>query len=185
MEREISAVTWLAVSLISLSIVIGIVMLTVGIGNNAKNQAIEYGADLSYDMDTGEIRDMRDTATDMSIAAIYSILTRNYKNIKQLDVRNITMMDDSSKASTINELDNISSDLADKVISGATSYKANSNGYWTAGGTNDASATGYVMIYEVLTDKTSEIKGLTGRAYVVTSQIDSGTWKVTILKYKD
>lgn len=185
MEREISAVTWLAVSLISLSIVVSIVMLTVGIGNNTKNQAIEYGADLSYDMDTGEIRDMRDTATDMSIAAIYSILTRNYKNIKQLDVRNITMMDDSSKANTINELDNSSADLAEKVFSGATSYKANSRGYWTINGIDDDSVSSYVMLYEVLTDKTSEIKGLTGRAYVVTTQLDSGTWKVTILKYKD
>lgn len=185
MEREISAATWLAVSLISLAIVVGIVMLTVAVGNKTKNEAIEYGVDLSDDLESGEIRDLRNTATDMSMASIYSILTRNYQNVTQLDLYNITGQNSTAKSQSIAELDKQSSSLADKTLAGVQTYKANANGNWSINGSNANTVTNYVMVYEVLADKSTLTDGISGRAYLVVTPLASGTWKISIMKYSN
>ena len=128
MEREISSATWLAVSLMALAAFIGIVMWTVGVGNATKKQAIEFGSDLAYSMESGEMLSLVDSCHDMSMAAIYNILTRNYINISQVDIYRVTGSDLSA---IIEDFETKASQDSPNVTgSSLTKWRTNKKGFW-------------------------------------------------------
>ena len=189
MEREISSVTWLAVSLIALAALIGLVIFTVNIGNKTKNDAIEYGVDIAYDLEFGEVRNLKDVCTDLPMASIYNILTKNYQNIECIEVYNAKLATNASEnpnkkndgsLGDIIEVFDSNSGNSDKLnINGATctSFKANASGKWTKDGLDTPG--GAVMSYEILVANNM----LNGRGYVTFNKMPSGMYKVKILWY--
>lgn len=177
MEKEVSNATWLAVSLISLAAFIGILVVVINVGNSTKNDAAESAIRLAYNMQSGELNDLIDTCTDMPMASIYSLLTRNYKNMVQLDIDDIS---DLSGVALANKLDDFQAGAPGYGITSfpdMEKYMTTSKGVWAKDGVG---TDGAVMPYEILTKKNM----LNGRAYIVVNKLKSETYKVTILKYK-
>ncbi len=180
MEREISAVTWLAVSLISLSIVISIVMMTVFIGNKTKNEAIEYAVDLADAMESGEMKGIRDLSTDLPMVSIYSLMTRNSGSISAVTIYDCSAVDNSILETRINEFVDNEDKLGTNPLDYGTTFKANSKGLWTVDGGESG---GLVSNYEVLRDCNGR-NLLNGRGYMVANKLQNGTYRVSILKYQ-
>lgn len=179
MEKEVSSATWLAVSLISLAAFIGILIITLNAGNNAKNDAAESAIKLAYNMQSGEFNDLIDTCKDMPMASIYNLLTRNYKNMVQLDIVDISSEKGATLATTLTNFQNGAAGYGVESFahSGIKKYMTTSKGLWAL---NGVGVEGAVMPYEILT-KTGM---LNGRGYIVVNRLKSETYKVTILKYK-
>ena len=178
MEREISSAAWLGVSMMSLAAFMGIVIWTVSVGNITKGQAIEFGADLAYTMESGEMANLANSCTDMSMAAAYNILTRNYNNVTQIDVYK----------TTANDLTNVISDFENKAASESsavtgttlTKWRLNKNGFWAPNGSGITSNQ-VLMAYEVM-----QAEGiLNGRGYVTVNKLGSDTFRIKILYYNN
>ena len=178
MEREISSATWLAVSLMALAAFIGIVMWTVGIGNTTKKQAIEFGSDLAYSMESGEMISLVNSCHDMSMAAIYNILTRNYVNITQVDIYRCTGSDLSA---IIEDFEEKASQESVNVNGAAlTKWRTNKKGLWSKNGSNTDPNT-VLMAYEVIMEEGI----LSGRGYMTVNKLPSDTFRVKILFYNN
>lgn len=177
MEREISSATWMAVSLMALAAFIGIVMWTVSVGNSTKRQAMDFGSELAYSMESGEIQALTNTCTDMSMAAAYNILTRNYINISEIQIYRCT----ASDLSTV--ITDFESKLKeDSTIAGTTktTWKTNKKGYWTVNG-SDTATDRVLLAYEVLMEEGL----LSGRGYIGVNKLPSDTFRVKILFYNN
>lgn len=177
MEREVSTATWLAVSLISLAAFIGILIIIVNAGNDAKNDAAETAIQLSYSMQSGEMNDLIDTCKDMPMASAYNLLTRNYKNMVQLDILDISSMSGTALSGKMEDFQAGASGYGSTSFAGVEKYKTTDKGLWAKDGVGNDGAT---MPYEIITKKGL----LNGRAYVVVNKLKSETYKVTILKYQ-
>ena len=177
MEREISSATWMAVSLMALAAFIGIVMWTVSVGNNSKRQAMEFGSELAYSMESGELQALTNTCTDMSMAAAYNILTRNYINIAEIEIYRCTGAD---LASIITDFEKKVRDGGNIAGTSKTVWKTNKKGYWTVNG-SDTSADKVLLAYEVLMSEGI----LSGRGYIAVNKLPSDTFRVKILFYNN
>lgn len=177
MEREISTATWLAVSLISLAAFIGILVVILNAGNDAKNSAAESAIQLSHNMQSGEMNDLLDTCKDMPMAAIYNLLTRNYKNMVQLDIADVSSMSGTALADKLSAFQIGAASYGTTSFSGVEKYTTTDRGLWAKDGVGTDGAT---MPYEIITKKGF----LNGRAYIVVNKLKSETYKVTILKYQ-
>ena len=178
MEREISSATWMAVSLLALSAFIGIVIWTVSVGNTTKRQAIEFGSELAYTMESGEMANLVSSCTDMSMAAAYNILTRNYNNITEIDIYRCTASD---LAAVIGEFeDKMDSDSAKVTGTTLTKWRMNSKGLWSENGAVN-STKAVLMAYEVMAAEGM----LSGRGYVTVNKLGSDTYRVKILYYNN
>ena len=183
MEREISSVTWLAVALITVSIVIGLVMNTVYLGNKTKNQAIEYSVDLIEQMETSEIKELKDSCKDLPMISIYSILTRNYTCITELDIYDYTS--EVNKTTVANAIDDFvanEDNLAYNTLANVNAFKPNTNGMWSLNG-NPGDSNQSLFCYEII-ENCNGSNLLNGRAYIVASKLKDGNYKISILKYQ-
>lgn len=178
MEREISSAAWLAVSMLSLAAFIGIVIWTVSVGNNTKGQAIEFGSELAYNMESGEMLNLVSTCTDMSMAAAYNILTRNYNNITQIDIYRCTSADLASVMEDFE--DKMESDSSKVAGTTLTKWRLNKDGLWSENG-DSKSAKSVLMAYEVMMSEGM----LSGRGYVTVNKLQSDTFRVKILYYNN
>lgn len=178
MDREISSATWLAVSLIAVSAFIGMVIWTIQVGNVTKRQAIEFGADMTSSLETGETLGLIDTCTDMSMAAIYNILVRNYNNITQLDLYRCT---GSDMAITMEDFESKAADESVLVTgTSLTKWRANKKGLWAVDGSATDPNT-VLMVYEILMKEGM----LSGRGYLTINRLPSDTLRVKILYFNN
>ena len=74
MEREVSIVTEIGVSLIALSAVIGIIWFTVFMGNTIGNEVSVEASEIVANMEVGALNDLCDVNTVLPTSAVYSIL---------------------------------------------------------------------------------------------------------------
>lgn len=74
MEREVSIVTEIGVTLIALSAVIGIIWFTVFMGNLMGNEVSVEASEIVSNMEVGALNDLCDTNTILPTSAVYSIL---------------------------------------------------------------------------------------------------------------
>lgn len=179
MEREVSNAAWLAVSLISLAAFLGILIVVVNGGNNVKNQAAEESVRLAYAMQSGELDKLIDVCTDMPMASVYNLLTRNYKNLSQLDIVDVSKETGATLANTLDTFETGAASYGKNSFahSGLEKYSTTSKGIWAKDG---AGTNGATLPYEIITKKGI----LNGRAYIVVNKLKSETYKVTVLKYQ-
>lgn len=178
MEREISSAAWLGVSMMSLAAFMSIVIWTVAVGNNTKGQAIEFGSDLAYTMESGEMANLANACTDMSMAAAYNILTRNYNNVTQIDIYKCTAVDISN---VINDFET-KAESESSTVTGTTltKWRLNKNGFWSKNGSGNTTDQ-VLMAYEVM-----QAEGiLSGRGYVTVNKLGSDTFRMKILYYNN
>lgn len=74
MDREISIVTEIGVTLIALSAVIGIIWFTVFMGNMMGNEVSVEASEIVSNMEVGALNDLCDTNTILPTSAVYSVL---------------------------------------------------------------------------------------------------------------
>lgn len=79
MEREVSIVVEIAVTLTAISALIGIIWFTVFMGNDLANNVSIEASELSSSIEIGTLHDLKDTETEMPASAAYSLL-RTYSN---------------------------------------------------------------------------------------------------------
>lgn len=177
MEREVSSATWLAVSLISVAAFIGILIIVVNAGNQTKNLAADEAIRVAYSMQSGEFNDLLNTCKDMPMASVYSLLTRNYKNMVQLDIRDVSGMTGEGLANVLDSFQLGAAGYGTNSFSGVDKYKTTSKGLWAKDGVGTEGTT---LPYEIISKRGI----LNGRAYIVVNKLKSETYKVTILKYQ-
>ena len=87
MEREVASTIHLAVMLILMAALLSIVLYTVYIGNQAKNDAISKASDITIKMDNGELDSLSNSSDNiMPKASIYYIVAKEYNNVIKLSI---------------------------------------------------------------------------------------------------
>lgn len=79
MEKEVSYVVEIAVTLIAVSALIGIIWFTVYLGNSMANEVTNETSDIVAVSESGVLKELCDTNTIMPTSAVYSLL-RTYSN---------------------------------------------------------------------------------------------------------
>ena len=87
MEKEVSTATMLGVSLAILAAFISVVMVTVVVGNYIKASAYEQVGDMQVKMESGTLRELRDSDKEMSLAAVFGIIQNSKDYIEEVEYR--------------------------------------------------------------------------------------------------
>jgi mannose/fructose/N-acetylgalactosamine-specific phosphotransferase system component IIC len=82
MEREVSTVTGLAVTMIAISALLWIVISTVQVGNVVRVNAVESGVSLQTAIKTGQVESMTVENVVIPAAAAYHLFETNYRVIE-------------------------------------------------------------------------------------------------------
>lgn len=107
MEREISLSVEIAVALIAISALIGILWVTVFMGQDMANDMSLTASDVLVSMEEGKLHELTQTHNVMPTAAVYSLLRTNGNSIGEVKCRlaNATCPEKGSKMCVLKHLE--------------------------------------------------------------------------------
>lgn len=153
MDKEVSNVVHLSVTLMLLSALITLVMYTVNVGNNFKSESAEKMVSIASDTSTGQLNSLAGGETKvMPKASIYYILSKEYVGINSLYY-------------TFKNTEGI-------IVGGW--YTRNKNGYWAVEGVAESKYV-YISPENIINENS-----LDGKVSVIVERVSSGIFNIII-----
>ena len=163
MDREVSSVVSISVTMIALALLITTVLGTISIGNVAKQYVVSRSMEIAADTSTGELDSIAGGDSQiMPKASIYYIIAKEHSGVTEVDYTT-AYIDTNGNSGVINN-----------VLSG--NYTMNKKGQWV--NTNTAiHGNNYSFYYP---SDALDANGLSGKASVQVYKENGGMYKISV-----